>query len=203
MIKLIYADDHSIILQGLGRMFREAEDIQVLGGCNCGTDALEMIRKLKPDVAMLDISMPDMDGITVAEQLQREGSSTRLVLLTMHDMPPLLRRAKSAGVKGYVLKDDPFEDLLTAIRIVASGGSYMSARIAHLAGQAPERKLTKREKEILTLVVDGHSNRQIAERLGLSVKTVDTHRTNLMNKLDIHNTADLVRYAMKIGIGSI
>lgn len=203
MITLIYADDHAIILQGLGRMFREAQDIKVLGGCSNGSEALEMIRRLKPDVALLDITMPELDGISVAEQLRREGNSTKIILLTMHDMPPLLRRAMAAGVQGYVLKDDAFEDLLTAVRTVANGGSYLSTRIAHLARQAPERNLTRREREILTMVVDGHTNRQIAEKLGLSVKTVDTHRTNMMNKLDIHNTADLVRYAMKVGIGTI
>lgn len=202
MIKLVFADDHHIILHGLKQILHTAEDISLVGECTCGLSALEAIRQQTPDVALLDISMPGLDGIALTEHLRREASTTRVILLTMHDTPEIIGRALASGVRGYVVKSTPPEELLVAIRTVALGGAYFSPDITYLHGTLTNRQLTRREIEILGLIADGHSNRQIAERLGLSIKTVDTHRTNMMYKLDAHNAADLVRHAIKAGIRS-
>ena len=200
VISLVIADDHAMFRQGLRSLISIAPDFIIVAECGRGNEAFELIRKYRPDVAVLDISMPDMDGISVVVRLAKEGIATPVVILTTHDDPLMLEQARCAGVEGYVLKEFAFEELLDALRTVADGGSAM--------GGCPEvptsnggKALTDREREVLGLVALGMSNRAIAENLRISIKTVDNHRTNLMAKLKLHSVVDLVRYAIKVGFG--
>lgn len=196
MIRAIVADDHVMFRQGLLNMLKGADDIDVVADCGDGQEALELIRRHAPDVAVLDVSMPKLDGISVARQVARELPETRVVILSMHEDPEVLERAAAAKVYGFVSKDDTFEELLDTIRVV----QCMKA-IKTIQG-SPARKivLTERELQVLRLIACGCTNRMVAAELEISIKTVDSHRTNLMNKLEIHSTAELVRYAIKSGI---
>ncbi len=194
MIRIIIADDHILIRQGLKKLLKEAEDIEVVAECGDGEAALDLIRKHAPDIAVLDVTMPKLDGISAAWQVAREMPSTKVVILTMHVDPEVRERAAAASVYGYVHKDDAFEELLDTIRVV-----YCMESIAPGPHSAAARKdlPTHREAQVLRLIADGCTNRMIADDLGISIKTVDTHRTNLMNKLNLHSTAELVRHALK------
>ncbi len=203
MITIIIADDHVMFRQGLLNLLRSAADIQVLAECGNGCQALELIREHAPDVAVLDISMPGMDGIAVIQTLRAEERSTEAIVLTMHDDPYFRTRALEAGARGYMLKDKAFDELLSAIR-AAAGAEQDATRprddgFAFCAGSG-HTVLTERETQILNMIACGCTNRMIAADLGISVKTVESHRSNLMNKLERHSTAELVRYAVKVGL---
>jgi DNA-binding NarL/FixJ family response regulator len=200
MIRIIIADDHALILQGLRALLQTADDIELLAECCNGSDALEMIRHHSPDVAVLDISMPGIDGITLASQLAVEQPRTAVVILSTHDDPVLYEQAGNVGVYGYVLKNTAFEVLLDTIRLVASGKNLMAPRSSYPPDPARSFVLTDREREVLGLIANGLTNRMIAENLKISINTVDRHRSNLMTKLGLHSTAELVRYAIKTGI---
>ena len=203
MISIIIADDHVMFRQGLLNLLRSAADISVIAECGSGCEALALIREHAPDVAVLDISMPGMDGIAVIQTLRAEASGTRAIILTMHDDPYFRTRALEAGACGYMLKDKAFEELYTTIRAVASGGQAgpqgAGEGIAFCA-DGLHTVLTERESQILEMIACGCTNRMIAADLGISVKTVESHRSNLMNKLERHSTAELVRYAVKVGL---
>lgn len=196
MIRVIIADDHVMFRQGLLNMLKGADDIEVVAHCGDGQEALELIRLHAPDVAVLDVSMPELDGISVARQVAWELPQTRVVILTMHDDPEVVERAEAAKVYGFVFKDDAFEELLDTIRVVRC----MKAAKPITNASTCRALLTDREHQVLRLIASGCTNRMIAEDLEISVKTVESHRTNLMNKLDIHSTAELVRHAVKTGI---
>lgn len=197
MIRTVIADDHGMFRQGLLNMLRSAEDIEVVAHCGNGLDALGLIREHLPDVAVLDVSMPGLDGISVAWQVARELPATRAIILTMHDDPEVLERAMAAKVYGFVCKDDAFEELVDTIRVVCCMDAIKTAQLSNVARKA---LLTERELQVLRLIASGCTNRMIAEDLAISIKTVESHRTNLMNKLDIHSTAELVRHAIRTGI---
>lgn len=196
MIRIIIADDHVMFRQGLLNMLKGADDIEIVADCGDGQEALKLIRRHTPDVAVLDVSMPKLDGISVARQVAWELPQTRVVILTMHDDPEVLERAEAAKVYGFVSKDDAFEELLDTIRVVRC------MKAAKPVPNASSRRtlLTEREFQVLRLIASGCTNRVIAADLEISVKTVESHRTNLMNKLDIHSTAELVRHAVKTGL---
>jgi DNA-binding NarL/FixJ family response regulator len=200
MIKILIADDHTIIRQGLRSLIEKTDDIELVAECSNGKDALEAIIALTPDVALLDISMPEIDGITLAGKLVKMNSKTRLVILTTHEDPLLYERALNAGIHGYLLKNNAFEELVAIIRNVASGICVMPKPASHSSTDAMNNVLTDREREVLGLIAHGLTNRMIAEALSLSVKTVDSHRSNLMMKLGLHATAELVSYAYKTGL---
>lgn len=197
MIRILIADDHVMFRQGLVRLLETADDIEIVDECSDGGEALKEIRLRRPDVALLDVSMPVVDGISVASLVARDRLQTRLIILTMHDDPSVYERAKKAGVQGFVIKDEAFEKLLEVVRVVAAGCSVIEGRTG---SEVPKTALTERELQVLTLISHGCTNRMIALELGISIKTVDSHRTNLMNKLDLHSTAELVRYALKAGL---
>jgi len=204
MIKVVIADDHNIFRQGLAHLLASVEDITVAGEAADGDEALKLIRDLKPEVAILDLSMP-RGGLEVARAVRSDGLSTRIILLTMHNEPDAATRAIQAGVHGYVLKDNAFEDLVYALRSVARGGTFISPTLAAGVLKSGERRkpgepLTRREREVLSLIATGLTNRQIAERLFISVKTVETHRARIIGALDLHTTAELVRYAIENGL---
>ncbi len=205
MIKVVIADNHVIFRQGLLKLLQSAQDITVAGEAGNGPETLELIAKEKPDLAILDISMPGLDGFEIYEKMKSNGIETKVIFLTVHNDTLTAKKAIQSNTSGYVLKDNAFEDLLYAIRAVASGGKFISPSISDKILNFSEKEsknhiLTGRESEILRLIASGLTNRQIANKLFISIKTVETHRTNIMQKLDVHTTADLVRYAIKTGL---
>jgi len=200
MIRILIADDHAIVRQGLRSLIKITDGIELVAECSNGKDALETIIAIEPDVAVLDISMPEIDGITLAGKLIKMKSATRLVILTTHEDPVLYERALNLGVHGYVSKNNAFEELVTIIRNVAAGIRVMPKPAENIVADSADNVLTDREREVLGLIANGLTNRMIAEALTLSIKTVDSHRANLMMKLGLHSTAELVGYAYKTGL---
>lgn len=207
MIRVIVADDHIIFRQGLLKLLQSAEGITVAGEAGDGKEALTMILNESPDIAVLDISMPGLSGIEISKELKARGSATKVVYLTMHnDVLTAQKALTSGGVSGYILKDDAFEDLLYAIKSVSSGGKFISPSISDKILQPSPLKavekniLTEREREILKLIASGLTNKKIADKLSISIKTVETHRARILQKLDFHTTAELVKYAIKTGL---
>ncbi|MEA3160205.1 MAG: hypothetical protein QOD95_1753 [Gammaproteobacteria bacterium] len=205
-IRVILADDHLIVRQGL-RMVLEKEQIEVLGEASDGIEAIRLIQELLPGIAVLDLDMPGLDGLAVLREAARLSPQTRAIILTRHMEEPYAVEALRIGARGYVLKTQASTDLVAAIRHVDRGEVYLSPKIskavvhAYLNNTAgPNAQLSVRERQVLQLVGEGHSTKKIASLLGISVKTADTHRTKLMEKLDIHQTAGLVRYAIRNGL---
>lgn len=201
MIRVLIADDHVMFRQGLINLLNTAEDIRIAAECGDGATALELIRSLEPDIAVLDITMPQLDGISISRAMGNLGLATKAIILTMHDDPLMYSRAINAGARGFILKDDAYEELLDALRTVAAGGTAISRAIRHAAiePEPPAAELTEREKQILGLIAHGCTNRMIAQHLDISIKTVNNHRSNLMGKLNLHSTAELVRYCLLTG----
>ena len=200
MIRLIIADDHAIIRQGLRALIEKSEDVRVVAECPDGASALDAISVHKPDIAILDISMPEIDGLTLAAKLAKLQLPTRLIILTTHEDPALYEKAFNLGVYGYVLKNNAFEQLLSTIRDVASGINTMTKPANNAHAKTSEIMLTDREREVLGLIAHGLTNRMISESLAISIKTVDNHRTNLMMKLRLHSVAELIRFAYQTGL---
>jgi two-component system response regulator NreC len=205
-IRVIIADDHLIVRQGL-RLLLEKEHIDVLGEAADGLEAIRLIQQLIPEVAVLDLDMPGLDGLAVLREAARVCPQTRTVILTRHMEEPYAVEALRIGARGYVLKTQASTDLVAAIRHVHRGEVYLSPKISKAVVQAyltntdgPNGKLSVRERQVLQLVGEGHSTKKIAALLGISVKAADTHRTKVMDKLDIHQTAGLVRYAIRNGL---
>jgi DNA-binding NarL/FixJ family response regulator len=205
-MRVILADDHLIVRQGL-RLVLEKENIEVLGEASDGLEAIRMIRDLRPEIAVLDLDMPGLDGLAVLREAATASPHTRAVILTRHMEEPYAVEALRIGARGYVLKTQASTDLVAAIQHVGRGEVYLSPRIskavvhAYLSNNdSPNGKLSVRERQVLQLVGEGHSTKKIAALLGISVKTADTHRTKVMEKLDIHQTAGLVRYAIRNGL---
>jgi two-component system response regulator NreC len=205
-IRVILADDHLIVRQGL-RMVLEREQIEVLGEASDGIEAIRLIQELLPEIAVLDLDMPGLDGLSVLREAARLSLQTRAIILTRHMEEPYAVEALRIGARGYVLKTQASTDLVAAIRHVDRGEVYLSPKISKAVVRAylnntdgPNGQLSVRERQVLQLVGEGHSTKKIASLLGISVKTADTHRTKLMEKLDIHQTAGLVRYAIRNGL---
>lgn len=206
MITVALADDHIIFRQGLLKLLQSAEDIAVTGEAGDGHEILKIILREKPAVAILDITMSGLDGFEVFEQIKKNNLPTKVIFLTMHNDALTAKKALMLKASGYVVKDNAFEDLLYAIRTVSAGGKFISPSIsdrilnpAPLSG-ASHNVLTEREREILVLIASGLTNKKIADQLSISIKTVETHRTRILQKLDMHSTADLVKYAFKTGL---
>lgn len=206
MIRVLIADDHTIFRQGLARLLGSVEEFELTSQAADGREALRLMADTAPDVAILDVSMPGMSGLEVVREAVRRALPTRIILLTMHGEPDAVGNSLRSGAAGYVLKDNAFEDLVYAIKAVAAGGTFISPSIAApllKSSEAPapdDLPLTRREREVLKLIASGLTNRQIAEKLFISVKTVETHRARILQALDLHNTADLVRYAIEKGL---
>jgi two-component system, NarL family, response regulator NreC len=211
-IRVLLADDHTILRAGLRMMLNVQPDIEVVGEASDGRQALNEALLLKPDVVLMDITMPEMNGIEATRQIKRALDSTRVLILTMHENEEYLFQVLRAGASGYILKEAADTELISAIRIVYSGRFYMSPsaqtmmvgdyllRVRSGEERDSYSALTEREREILKLVAEGLTNNQIAERLYISPKTVDTHRTHIMDKLNLHSRAELVKYAMRRGL---
>ena len=205
-LRVLLADDHLLFRQGL-RALLEREALHVVGEADNGHEAVRLARELRPDVAVLDLAMPLLNGLDAAREIHQASPRTRTILLTMHTEDPYVGKALQAGIKGYVLKTQASADLIQAIREVHRGAIYLSPGVsravvdAYLAKtELPIDPLTARERQVLQLVAEGKTTKEVAALLGISVKTAESHRTRIMQKLDIHETASLVRYAIREGL---
>jgi len=205
-VSVVLADDHPVVRQGL-RMLLEREKFQILGEASDGLEAIGLADQFHPDVIVLDLAMPILDGIGAVREIAKVSPRTKIILLTMHTEEHHILEALRAGVKGCVSKTQAAEHLLQAIREVCAGGVYLSPSVSGAVVQAylaktelPYDPLTNRERQVLQLIAEGKTTKEIAVILGVSVKTAETHRTKLMEKLDIHSAAGLVRYAIRKGL---
>ncbi len=208
---IVLADDHRIVRQGLRALLAGEADFEVVGEADDGREALELVRRLTPDVLVLDLMMPGLNGLEVARQLPRQSPGVRVVVLSMYDDEGFVLEALANGVSGYVLKDSNSSDLIHAVREVAAGRRYLSPPLSDRAIEAYQQRakvgtmdkhetLTTREREVLQLSAEGHTNSEIATRLGISTRTAETHRSHVMHKLGLHTQSDLIRYAIRRGI---
>lgn len=205
-IRVVLADDHILVRQGLKSLL-EREEFKVVAEASDGQEAVRHVESLHPDIAIMDISMPMLNGLDAARELSRSCPKTKTILLTQHDEDQYVSEALEAGVKGYVLKSQAASDLVQAIQQVSRGQVYLSPGVSRAVMEAyrskserPADPLSARERQVLQLIAEGKSTKDVASLLGISVKTVESHRTRLMQKLDIHEIATLVRYAVRRGI---
>lgn len=206
MIRVIVADDHHIFRQGLLRLLQSSNVITVVGEAGDGKEALNLIKTEVPEIAILDISMPGLSGLEVIRELEQQENKTKIIYLTMHDDLFTAKKVITSKAKGYVSKDDAYEDLIYAIEAVSSGRRFVSPSISdkifrlNILKENDDDVLTNRELEILKLIAEGVTNKKIAGQLSISVKTVETYRSRIMQKLDLHSTADLIKYAIRNGL---
>ncbi len=207
-ITILIADDHTVVRQGLRVLLEMESDLVIVGEASQGQEALVKCRELQPDIVLTDISMPGLNGLEVAKAIHEESLNTKVIFLTMHEEPEYFFQGLAAGASGYVVKGASADELLTAIRSVHDGGTYLQPSLAkELVNDYLRTKkaaaydgLTPREAEILRLIAEGLATKQIAERLVISITTVQTHRAHLMEKLNLHSQADLFMYAVRKGI---
>jgi two-component system, NarL family, response regulator NreC len=212
MIRIVLADDHAVIRRGLRLVLLEQSDFEVVGEANDGREAVRLAETLQPDVVVLDISMPGLNGIEAARQISAKQPNTALVVLSMHSDEGYVLRALKAGVRGYLLKESPESDFIQAIHCVSQGKAFFSPAVSRTLAEDYVRQsqekdvedsydlLTVREREILQLVAEGRSNKEVAATLNLSVYTVETHRSNVMTKLNLHSIPELILYAVRKGV---
>lgn len=207
-LQLVLADDHSIVRDGIRALLTQEEGIHVKGEARNGNEVLELLSVVKVDLVLMDIDMPEMNGLEATRIIQKTYPSVKVIVLSMHDEKAMIQAMIAAGVDGYLLKNTPKAELVKAIYEVAQGNSYfpveVKSRLLEKDSEAFRKgklvDLTDREIEILTCIAEGLSNKEIGEKLFISHRTVDTHRTNLMQKLDVHNVAGLVRLAIQCGL---
>ena len=211
-VRILVADDHHVVRTGLRSLLESKSEWEVCGEAANGREAVEKAAKLKPDVVVLDIAMPLLNGVEATRQILKVSPKTAILILTMHDSDSLIQEVLGAGALGYVLKDDADRNLIAAVDSLSRHKSYLSSRVTDAAAIAGAQagagsadrlgrgRLTPREREVLQLLAEGKSNKEIATVLGISVKTAETHRANMMLKLNIHSIADLVRYAVRNNI---
>jgi len=209
--RIVLADEHILFRHGIKRIIDDMSGAEVVGEANDGLEAIELVKNLQPDLAILDISMPKLRGIEACREIRRLFPCVRILMLTMHKDREYLYQALSAGAQGYLLKEDSDEELFAAIGTIRTGAIYVTKALAGAVSSDvsvlfPEgdrklsRPLTAREREILKFICEGKSNSEMAEVLRISIRTVETHRANIMNKLDLRNTAELVKYAFQNGL---
>src|SRR6266699_936877 len=211
-IRILLADDHTILRAGLKMMLNAQPDMEVVGEAPDGHQAIAQAQRLQPDIVLMDITMPDINGIEATKQIRKLLPDIKVLVLTMHEHDEYVFQALRAGASGYMLKEAADTDLFSALRVIQSGKFYLSPTAQSvMVGDYLQRvrtgeekdsysSLTEREREILKLVAAGYTNNQIAELLVISPKTVDTHRTHVMDKLNLHSRAELVKYAMRRGL---
>lgn len=212
-IRVVLADDHAIVRHGLSRAIQQEDDMEVVGQAEDGHAAIELARELSPDVVIMDITMPDLNGIEATREIRRESPNVKVIALSMHSAKRYVTEMFKAGAAGYLLKDCDFEELARAIRTVANGNIYVSPSVSSVVvgdfvhGEQESKSsafsvLTQREREVLQLLAEGKTTKQIALRLYISPKTVEAHRLHIMTKLDIDNVAQLTKYAIQEGLTS-
>jgi DNA-binding NarL/FixJ family response regulator len=208
-IRIVIVEDHTIVREGL-RPLLEGRGVDVVGEAGDGLEAVKLVKELVPQVVIMDVALPRLGGIEAARRIVKASPDMKVVMLTIHDEPQYVFKSLEAGAKGYLVKEAPLEELMTAIKAVMRGETYLSSnfpqglidsyvKMTKRGKKADEfSQLTRREREILQHIAEGHTSPQIAKSLFISKKTVENHRANIMEKLDIHDTAGLVRYAIKI-----
>jgi DNA-binding NarL/FixJ family response regulator len=208
MIRILLADDHDIMRRGLKELLETQDGWKVIAEANTGRQAIDLAGKTKPDVAILDLTMPELNGLEATRQIKKLLPKTEVLIFTMHENEKLIRDVLSAGALGYVLKSDAARHLVTAIEAVSQHKPFFSAKVseavlegylhpAKTAAPAAPEPLTPREREIVQLLAEGKSNKEVADALGISVKTIETHRAAIMRKLELKSFAELVRYAIR------
>ncbi len=206
-IRILICDDHTLFVEGIKAMLRAEPWLEIVGEARDGRQAVQLVKELKPDVLLMDVSMPDMNGFDATRRIREFDESVKVLILTMHDEEELVARCLEAGAAGYIIKDAPASQLLYAIETVQKGERYLSPVVLKkvVAGyvknsQRPRTsydRLSAREREVLKLLAEGLSVKEIASRLNLSVKTVDVHKYNLMRKIDVHDRSELIKYAIQ------
>lgn len=212
--RILVADDHEVVRRGLCALLQAQPDWEVCGEAGDGREALEKTQKLKPDVVILDIGMPSLNGLEATRQILKINPQTRILILTLHDSDQVVREVLNAGARGFLLKSDAARDLVAAVEALRRDKTYFTSKVAAMvlegflrngtpaAVAAPPNRgrLTPREREIVQLLAEGKSTKEVAVALGLSVKTAETHRSNIMRKLELHSVSDLVLYAVRNNI---
>jgi DNA-binding NarL/FixJ family response regulator len=212
-LRILVADDHALVRRGARSVLNSRHGWKVVGEAANGREAVEKAVKLKPDVAIMDISMPELDGVEAVRQVREAVPNTKVLVLTMHESDQMVQRALEAGAHGYILKSDLTDSLPRAVRAVADGKRFLTPKVSeivlegflktkgqHQKGEREGAKTTPRELEIIRLLAEGKSNKEIAAALGIAVRTVETHRARIMLKLGLHSLAELIHYAMREGI---
>jgi two-component system response regulator NreC len=210
-IHLLLVDDHEIVRAGLKLLFQTEKDMEIVGEVGSGDQALQAVSELKPDVVIMDVAMPGMSGIEATRRIKEISPDTAVLALTMHEDEQYFFEMINAGASGYIPKRAAPDDLVSAIRVVSQGNVFLHSALAKFlvkdvldkASTPAAEELTPREREVLTYIAEGYTNREIAEDLVISVKTVDRHRENIMQKLNLHNRIELVKYAIEKGIISL
>jgi two-component system, NarL family, response regulator NreC len=208
MTRVLIVDDHAVVRAGLKLLLEAEDDLEAVGEAGSARDAIFEARSLKPDVVLLDVVMPDQSGLEIIQQLLHENDDAKVLVLSMQDEPRYVREAFEAGASGYVLKEAADAEVVAAIREVAKGGRYVNPELGArlIAAESEERKradedpLSEREREVLRLLALGHTNQEIAEQLYISVRTAETHRAHIMQKLRLSSRAELVRFALDQGL---
>lgn len=213
-LRVLVADDHEIVRKGLRSIVEEQPGWEVAGEACDGREAVDKARTLRPDVAVIDVSMPGLNGLEATRQMLRNDAESKVLILTMHESDPLIREVLDAGARGYLLKSDASRDLVTAVDAIRRNKTYFTARVAQIVldgyldkkqrpvpeSNTPASRLTPRQREIVQLLAEGKSSKEVAVALGLSVKTAETHRANIMRRLECHSVSELVRYAIRNNI---
>jgi len=213
-IKILLADDHKITREGLRSLVEKEEDMEVIAEAEEGRTAVKLVREVKPDVVIMDVSMPDLNGMEATRQIVNEFENIKIIALSMHSDGMFVSEMLKSGASGYLLKDCAFEELSRAIRSVVDGKMYLSPSISNVVvddylhrlskSESPEADiLTVREREVLQLMAEGETTKQMALKLHISVKTIETHRRQIMNKLDVYSIAELTKYAIRKGLTTL
>jgi DNA-binding NarL/FixJ family response regulator len=214
VLRILVADDHEVARKGVRSLLEEHAGWEVCGEAKDGREAVDMANQLKPDILLLDIGMPNLNGLDAARQILAIDGEARILILTIHDSEQVVREVLAAGARGFLLKSDAGRDLIAAVEALQNRRTFFTSKVAQMMldgylrpyderENAQQQVLTPREREVIQLVAEGKTTKEIANALNLSVKTAETHRTNLMRKLDLHSVADLTLYAVRNGIVQI
>ena len=209
-LRILVADDHAVVRRGVRAMLEAQPGWEVCGEAGTGREAVEQVKRLRPDIVVLDLSLPELNGLDATRQILKESPQTEVLVLTMHDSEELAQQVLQAGARGYVLKSDADQSLVAAVESLRRGEPFLTAKVTELvldryvgkqkleSGEAaPRVDLTSREREVIQLVSEGRSSKEVAASLGISVKTVEAHRANIMRKLRLHSVSEMVRYAIR------
>lgn len=213
-VQIIIADDHKLMREGLGSLLSQQADIEVVGQANNGREAVQLAERIRPDVVVMDVSMPDLNGIDATRQIVSKAPGTKVIALSMHSDRQFIAEMFRAGAKGYLLKDSAFEELASAIMKVARNETYIAPKLSGFniedySDESRQRellvtpRLSEREREVLQLMAEGKGTKEIAADLHLSAKTVETHRQHLMDKLDLYSVAELTKFAIRKGLTTL
>ena len=201
-IRVLLVDDHTVVRRGLRKILESTNDIEVVGELGSGHEAITAAAELHPDVVLMDVSLPDLNGIEATRRITAATPGAQVLMLSMHADEQYVLASMEAGAKGYLVKDIDDQDLVAAVLAVCDGQTYLGGILGNTSGdgRCSPAVLSARERQVLAMISSGHTNRQVADTLGLSINTVESHRKHIIDKLDLHSTADLVRYAIRHGI---